>query len=121
MTQTDPPNLILPAALPAMNTEPLDVFVTDMAMVMAGTITTSDSAEGLSAEQLGVVFFSATASYARTLPDYNPDQDVSGVIQLGVAVYGESVYATVAASLARLEADLEAVEAEEALPAPEAV
>lgn len=93
-------------AQPDMNLEPLETFVTDMALVLAGTVTQSDEAEGLSAQQLGQVFFASVAAHAKTRPDYNPETDIAPVIQLGVAVYGEAVYATVAASLARAEAQL---------------
>lgn len=96
-----------------MNLEPLETFVTDMAMVLAGSVTGSDDVEPFGPEQLGLIFFSAIAARARTQGDYNEDTDISGVIQLGVAVYGESVYATVNAAL---NAVTEAT-SEEAVPA----
>lgn len=92
---------------PDMDLEPLEVFVTDMALIMAGTVTASSEAEAPSAELLGVTFFSAIAAMARKLPDYNPQTDIASVIQLGVAVYGEAVYATVAAAMEGFDLDSE--------------
>lgn len=82
-----------------MNMQPVEEFVSDFAMMLAGSLTQSEATDGLTPEQLGVIFFSAVGSFCRTRPDYNPAQEISDVIRLGVAVYGESVYATVNAAL----------------------
>lgn len=97
-----------------MNTAPLETFATDVALVMAGMLTNSDSAEGLSPEQLGVVLFSSIAAHAKTLPDYDESTDVSDVVKLGVAVYGEAVYASVMAVMSQAQDQVEEREALEA-------
>lgn len=88
-----------------MNMAPLEHFITDFAMLLAGSVTQSETAEAPTPEQLGVIMFSAVGSFARTLPDYNPEQEIGDVIRLGVAVYGESVYATVNAALNEMGQD----------------
>ena len=91
-----------------MNIEPLETFVTDAAMILAGSVTGSDEVEPFTPEQLGLIFFSGVAAYARTRPDYDAETDISGVIQLGVAVYAESIYATVNAAMQSLQEQSEA-------------
>lgn len=81
----------------------LEEYITNFAVNLAALTITTEGFTPLLPDQLQVVFFSALATYAKTRPDYNPNTVVTEVLQLGVAVYAQAIYAQLQASVSDQE------------------
>lgn len=91
---TDPEFLV-----PRMNLEPLEEFAVMFALTLTGLQENDDEVNPLTAQQLVVSMMAALSAFARTRPDYNPETNVSSVLQLGINTYAQALYSSASAML----------------------
>lgn len=106
--------------VPHMNLEPLEEFAVMFALTLTGLQEKDEEVEPLTAQQLVVSMMSALSAFARTRPDYNPETNVSSVLQLGINTYAQALYSSASAMLDQWaeSIDPEELEEEDVNPVP---
>lgn len=96
----------MPEITQGMDPEALDTFMVDFGASLAGWTVygTEDDFQPFDIKQLVVIMTAALGAFALRRKDYDPDQDVSETIQVGIYTYGKSVEANFQAEADKLAA-----------------